>query len=199
MKYLLPLMLAASFGGAASATTISGIGSPVAAIPGGTVEGFDSTTAGLYSTLTFGNVTITGIGDPFTIGTDYNGSYNTSAAVPASTLALRPRASPTPLCSRPVVTMCSSTTSRRGLLPRFLSRHPCHYCWRVLALWSPSVANAGPEGSHRSFLKAAQTHGPPFALPYPRFFSQPTKAASGLRRAGRPDWCQTARQSASSA
>ena len=78
MKYLLPLMLAASFGGAASATTISGIGSPVAAIPGGTVEGFDSTTAGLYSALTFGNVTITSIGDPFTIGTDFNGSYNTS-------------------------------------------------------------------------------------------------------------------------
>lgn len=65
--------------GGATAATISGTGSPLSAVPGGTSEGFDATPAGTYTSLTFGNVTISSVGaDPFTVGTDYNGSYNTS-------------------------------------------------------------------------------------------------------------------------
>lgn len=78
MKALVAFVLPLAFAGAASAATISGVGAPVAAIPGGTVETFDTTSAGLYNSLTFGNVTITGVDAPFTIGSDFNGDFNTS-------------------------------------------------------------------------------------------------------------------------
>ena len=71
-------MAALSVTSAASAATIAGTGSPSSVISGGTVEGFDSTASGLYASNTFGNVTISGIGDPYTIGTAYNGQYNNS-------------------------------------------------------------------------------------------------------------------------
>lgn len=74
----LGLVLALYLPAAAHAATIIGAGNPGGAVTGSTVEDFDSTSAGFYASLTFGNVTITGIGGPFTIGSDYNGQYNTS-------------------------------------------------------------------------------------------------------------------------
>jgi hypothetical protein len=49
-------------------------------VTGGTVEDFESAAAGLYDTLTFGNVTITGVDAPFTIGSAYAGNYNTTGS-----------------------------------------------------------------------------------------------------------------------
>lgn len=70
--------LALLAGSQASAAVISGTGLPSDVITGGAVIDFDSTAAGLYNSLTFGNVTISGVGAPFTVGGDYNGEYNTS-------------------------------------------------------------------------------------------------------------------------
>jgi len=62
----------------AGAATISGTGNPGSAVASATVETFDTTTAGLYNSLTFGNVTISSVGDPYTVGPDFNGDFNTS-------------------------------------------------------------------------------------------------------------------------
>jgi hypothetical protein len=62
----------------ASAATISGTGSPGSAVTSGTTETFDTTAAGLYTSQTFGNVTISSVGSAYTVGSDYNGQYNTS-------------------------------------------------------------------------------------------------------------------------
>lgn len=66
--------------GQAYASPITGFGDPLAdaALAGGTQEGFDAVAAGQYSTLTLGNVTYSSVGSPLTIGTDFNGNYNTS-------------------------------------------------------------------------------------------------------------------------
>ena len=50
-----------------NAAVISGFGSPLTAIPGGTVIDFETATLGDFSSLNFGNVTITGVDAPFTI------------------------------------------------------------------------------------------------------------------------------------
>lgn len=64
----------------ADAVLISGFGDPIAdpALSGGTTIGFDTTTPGAYSSLTIGNATFVGLDAPFTIGADFNGSFNTS-------------------------------------------------------------------------------------------------------------------------
>ncbi len=64
----------------ANATVISGVGDPIsdAALTGGTVVNFDTTTAGNYSSLTIGNASFIGVDAPFTVGADFNGSFNTS-------------------------------------------------------------------------------------------------------------------------
>lgn len=64
----------------ASASAITGNGSPITAaqLAGGTVIDFDGTTSGDYSSLSTGGVTFKGVDAPFTIGTDYNGNYNTN-------------------------------------------------------------------------------------------------------------------------
>lgn len=76
------LAVAASiaFVSSAGAATLSGFGDPLSdpALTGGTQEGFDTTAAGLYNSITIGAVTYSGIGAPLTIGTQYNGMYNTS-------------------------------------------------------------------------------------------------------------------------
>ena len=65
---------------AGHAAAISGLGDPLtdAALAGGTQEGFDSTVAGLYGSITIGNVTYSGVGSALTIGTDFNGDFNTT-------------------------------------------------------------------------------------------------------------------------
>jgi hypothetical protein len=60
----------------ALAASISGFGSPLVAITGGTVIDFEAATSGNFSSVTFGNVTFTGVGAPLTIGSDYAGQYN---------------------------------------------------------------------------------------------------------------------------
>jgi hypothetical protein len=64
------------------ATPISGNGAPSSnsVFAGGSeVIGFDTTASGNYTALTIGNLTIsTNTQDAFTVGTDYNGDYNTS-------------------------------------------------------------------------------------------------------------------------
>jgi hypothetical protein len=64
----------------AAAAPIVGFGDPLtnAALVGGNQEGFDAVASGLYNSLTLGNVTYIGVDAPFTIGTDYNGQYNTT-------------------------------------------------------------------------------------------------------------------------
>ena len=64
----------------AHATVISGLGDPLtnAALAGGTQEGFDSTAAGVYNSITIGNVTYSGIGSGLNIGPDFNGNFNTT-------------------------------------------------------------------------------------------------------------------------
>lgn len=61
----------------AKATAISGFGSPSNAIPGGTVIDFESANLGSFSTQSFGNVTISGIGGNLNIDNTYGGQYNT--------------------------------------------------------------------------------------------------------------------------
>lgn len=64
----------------ADAVLLSGVGDPILdpALSGGTTIAFDATTPGNYSSLTIGNVTFIGVDAPFTIGADFNGSFNTS-------------------------------------------------------------------------------------------------------------------------
>ena len=64
----------------AHATVISGLGDPLtnAALTGGTQEGFDSTAPGVYGSITIGNVTYSGVGSGLTIGSDFNGNFNTT-------------------------------------------------------------------------------------------------------------------------
>jgi hypothetical protein len=63
----------------ANAVGISGLGDPITnpALTGGTVIDFDAGPTGVFSNITFGNVTFTGVDAPLTIGSDYIGSYNT--------------------------------------------------------------------------------------------------------------------------
>jgi hypothetical protein len=60
----------------ASAAAISGFGSPIDAIAGGTVIDFETAPSGDFANITLGNVTFTGVGAPLTIGSDYGGKYN---------------------------------------------------------------------------------------------------------------------------
>lgn len=69
----------------ASAAVISGFGSPSDAIPGGTVETFESVNGFYGSSLTLGNLTLSGIGNTgapavFSVNSNYSGSYNTTGA-----------------------------------------------------------------------------------------------------------------------
>lgn len=59
------------------AALLSGTGGAPAAIPGGTVIDFDTAPTGLYAATTLSGVTFTGVGAPFDIGPDFNGSFNT--------------------------------------------------------------------------------------------------------------------------
>jgi hypothetical protein len=63
----------------AHAAPIAGLGDPNTspALSGGTVIDFDAGPTGQFATQTFGNVTFTGVGDPFTIGPDFIGQFNT--------------------------------------------------------------------------------------------------------------------------
>lgn len=65
---------------AAHAAQITGTGDPLSnpALIGGIQENFDTTAAGDYTSLTFGNFTLTGLNAAFTIGSDFNGNYNTT-------------------------------------------------------------------------------------------------------------------------
>ena len=76
-KYLALIALTAA---AVQAAPITGNGDPLtnAALIGGTQEGFDTAASGLYSSFTSGIFTLTGVGAQFTIGTNYNGQYNTT-------------------------------------------------------------------------------------------------------------------------
>ena len=68
-----------SFGTAkASAASISGLGSPIDAISGGTVIDFETAPSGDFANITVGNITFTGVGAPLTIGSDYDGQFNNS-------------------------------------------------------------------------------------------------------------------------
>ncbi len=61
----------------AGAGTITGFGLPSAAIPGGTVVDFSSTTAGTYSSLTVADVTLTS-NTTFNVNSNYSGNFNTT-------------------------------------------------------------------------------------------------------------------------
>lgn len=63
----------------AQAALISGNGAPDshAALSGGTVIDFDDQAAADYIALTIADVTFSSVDSPFTIGTDYNGQFNT--------------------------------------------------------------------------------------------------------------------------
>ncbi len=71
------LFLAVVAQGQATATAINGLGSPSTAIPGGTVINFESANLGSFSTQSFGNVTISGIGGNLNIDNTYGGQFNT--------------------------------------------------------------------------------------------------------------------------
>jgi hypothetical protein len=58
------------------AATLTGTGNPGSAMASATVETFSGVAAGDYSTLTLGNVTITGVDGTFTVGGDYADTYN---------------------------------------------------------------------------------------------------------------------------
>lgn len=64
---------------AVTAVPLSGIGGAQtdAALAGGTTIDFDSGPTGNFASITFGNVTFSGIGADITIGSDFNGSFNT--------------------------------------------------------------------------------------------------------------------------
>ncbi len=66
--------------GTAHAAPINGVGDPISepALSGGTVIDFDSGPTGQFSSITFGDVTFTGVGADLTIGPDFNGDFNTS-------------------------------------------------------------------------------------------------------------------------
>lgn len=76
----LALATSISIASTANAVPISGLGDPLSnpALTGGTQEGFDSTAAGLYNSITIGNVTYSGVGAPLNIGADFNGGFNTT-------------------------------------------------------------------------------------------------------------------------
>jgi len=61
-----------------AAATLSGIGNPGSAVTSAVVEEFETAAPGLYHSFTFGNVTIFGDIDRFTIGSDFGGEYNNS-------------------------------------------------------------------------------------------------------------------------
>jgi hypothetical protein len=63
----------------AQAVPLTGFGFPNTnpALAGGTVVDFDAATPGLFASVTFGNVTFTGVGSPLNVGPDFNGSFNT--------------------------------------------------------------------------------------------------------------------------
>src|SRR6056297_268355 len=61
----------------AQAQSITGLGSPLDVLPGGTVVDFDTIAAGQYNSATFGDLTIVSTGG-FTINSNFSGSYNTS-------------------------------------------------------------------------------------------------------------------------
>jgi hypothetical protein len=79
-----PKLIAAVIGillmvGVAHAAPIVGLGDPITnpALSGGTVIDFDTGPTGDFTTQTFGDVTFTGVGAPFTIGPDFINQFNT--------------------------------------------------------------------------------------------------------------------------
>ena len=80
LKMILAATMLCGLATSASAAAISGLGDPLtnAALAGGTQEGFDSTASGQYNSITIGGVTYSGIGAALTIGSDFNGDYNTT-------------------------------------------------------------------------------------------------------------------------
>ncbi len=82
-KHILQTLSALVLSGAASlafATPISGAvasGDLTTVLPGGVVVDFDAGPTGDFASFTSGAVTFTGIGAPLTVGSDFNGSFNT--------------------------------------------------------------------------------------------------------------------------
>jgi hypothetical protein len=64
----------------AHAAPLTGFGDPLTdpMLSGGIQQGFDTVTTGEYAAITLGDVTYTGTDGSFTIGPNYNGSYNTT-------------------------------------------------------------------------------------------------------------------------
>lgn len=64
---------------ATQAAPISGLGDPNThpSLAGGTVVDFDTAASGLFGAQSYGALTITGVDAPFTIGSDFIGSFNT--------------------------------------------------------------------------------------------------------------------------
>lgn len=64
---------------ATQAALISGFGDPVThpSLAGGTVVDFDTSPTGLFHSQSYGALSINGEDGPFTIGSDFNGSFNT--------------------------------------------------------------------------------------------------------------------------
>jgi hypothetical protein len=62
----------------ASASSISGLGDPItnSLLTGGTVQDFDASPQGNFSSITLNNVTYIGVDAPLTIGSDFIGQYN---------------------------------------------------------------------------------------------------------------------------
>jgi hypothetical protein len=63
----------------ANASLLVGTGGSITApaLSGGTLVNFDAGPTGIFTTLVFGDLTVTGVDAPFTLGPDYNGQYNT--------------------------------------------------------------------------------------------------------------------------
>lgn len=62
----------------ANAAAISGFGDPATVIAGGSVVDFETATVGSFSSQTFGNVTISGIGGALRVANDYPNQFNVS-------------------------------------------------------------------------------------------------------------------------
>ncbi len=69
-----------SLAGAVQAAPITGFGDPLTdpLLVGGAQQGFDSVNDGEYAALTIGGITYTGMDGSFSVGSDYNGNYNTT-------------------------------------------------------------------------------------------------------------------------
>lgn len=76
----LTFFLGLSLATTSEAASINGIGDPLTdpLLITGMQQGFDTVRTGEYRTLTLGNVKYTGVDGKFTVGTDFNGEFNTT-------------------------------------------------------------------------------------------------------------------------